>query len=242
VKLEDLIGQIPDFNSWGPTDRIRLFAWHIHTNSKKERFSADDIRDCFDEARAAVPNVSSYLRDLLQRTPRQLLKDSQGHFLERSVRGDFDKRFGNRPITVEAIEALRVLPLRLPNLLERAYLEEALRCFQCAAFRASAVMCWNVAYDHLCAFILQHANLAAFNAALKPKSPISTREDFHDQKERQVLEACRAANVYGKNEHGVYLLHLETRNRVAHASGAVFLQPQAEAFILDLVNNGILKL
>jgi hypothetical protein len=32
------------------------------------------------------------------------------------------------------------------------------------------------------------------------------------------------------------------RNRVAHASGIKFEQPQAEAYVLDLINNAVLNL
>jgi hypothetical protein len=45
------------------------------------------------------------------------------------------------------------LPAKIPDLAERSFLDEGLRCLRCKAFRASIVMTWNLAYDHLCRYI-----------------------------------------------------------------------------------------
>jgi hypothetical protein len=162
------------------------------------------------------------------------------------MREQLDAKYGHRAITVQVLQTLRELPAKLPDLAERAYLEEALTCFKANAFRASIVMCWNVAYDHLCTHILTR-KLSDFNAAMatrfpKEKTVIASREDFHELKESQVLEVCRTAGITDKNVHGILEEKLKTRNRAAHASGNVFEQPQAENYILDLLNNAVLKL
>jgi hypothetical protein len=74
------------------------------------------------------------------------------------------------------------------------------------------------------------------------KKTVASREDFYDLMESRVLEICRAAGITDKNVHGILEEKLKTRNRAAHASGSTFLQPQAESYILDLVNNAVLKL
>jgi len=47
------------------------------------------------------------------------------------------------------------LPTKIQTTAERGYLEEALICFRNKAFRAAVVMCWNLAFDHLCEFVLK---------------------------------------------------------------------------------------
>jgi hypothetical protein len=140
---------------------------------------------------------------------------------------------------------LRDLPTKLPDLQEREYLEEALRCLRATAYRAAIVMSWNVAYDHLCDQIVKK-HLAAFNAQLVSQFPkqkvVTVREDFYDINEARVIEVSRAAGIVDKNVFGVLDASLRIRNRAAHPSGSTFLQPQAENYILDLVNNALLKI
>jgi hypothetical protein len=248
VDLNEFIRQIDGFGSWQFVDKIKLFTWFLHTHRQQSRFSGTDIRDCFIETGIAPPtSISPFLNDQVKKKPPQMLRDGGGFFLERSVREEFDRRYGQRAITVQVHATLRDLPSKLPDLEEREYLEEALRCFKAEAYRAAIVMCWNVAYDHLCDQIVKK-HLSAFNAQMsiqftkqKPP-PVGTRDDFHEFNERRVLEVCRAAGILDKNVYAILDTSLDTRNRAAHASGSTFKQPQAENYILELINNAILKL
>lgn len=244
--LPEWIRGVPNFDSWTHTQRIRLFGWFIHVHLGRDRFSTGDIRNCYTQLHAETPgNISQLLANLANQNPREVLKDGRGHYLERKLREALDAKYGQRASTVQVIQALTELPSKLPDSAERAYLEEALICFRHGAFRAAAIMTWNVAYDHLCSHILTK-RLTDFNAqwtapSTKIKS-IAAREDFHGPKERDVLQACRAANITSKNVHAVLDEKLNVRNRIAHAGGQSFLQPQAEAYILDLINNAVLVL
>jgi hypothetical protein len=249
VTLNDFVQTIAGFTDWGHTDKIKLFAWFLHTHAGLSRFQPTHLRECFTQLGIAPPpsGVGPFLRDLERKKPAQVVQDRDGYYLERTVRDQFERKYGHRAITVQVHETLRDLPNKLPNLPERTYLEESLTCFQHGAFRASVVMCWNLVYDHLCDHIL-NKRLADFNSTLPrrfPKADISTvanRDDFHELKESQVLEVCRTAGITTKNVHGVLKSSLDVRNRVAHASGVTFLQPQAESFILDVINNALFQL
>jgi hypothetical protein len=245
VELNDFLRQIADFGKWSPTAQIKLFAWYVHVHAGKDRFLPTDIRDCYGSCGMAVPqNIAALLNNLVVGRRPQVLKDSGGFRLERLVREQFDRQYGQRGITVDVHKTLRELPAKLPKLAEQTYLEEALTCFKGNAFRATIVMCWNLAYDHLCTHIL-NSRLADFNTkatAMSIKKTVASREDFYDLMESRVLEICRAAGITDKNVHGILEEKLKTRNRAAHASGSTFLQPQAESYILDLVNNAVLKL
>jgi hypothetical protein len=243
VQVNEFVRQISGFGGWLPTDQI---AWFVHAHRAKNRFTAADIRACYDECGMSAPAISALINNLVVAKRPQILSDSRGFRLERSVREKFDSEYGQRAITVEVHKTLLELPSKVPNLAERAYLEESLKCVRCEAYRAAIVMCWNVAYDHLCMQILNH-HLAPFNAKMvalfpKEKTVVADREDFFEFNEARVLEVCRAAAITDKNVHGVLEASLKVRNRAAHASGSVFKQPQAENYILELINNALLKL
>jgi hypothetical protein len=247
VDLNEFIREIDGFGTWQFVDKIKLFAWFLHTHKQQSRFSGTDIRICFTDTGSAPPSsISPFLLDQVKKKPPQMLRDGGGFFLERSVREDFDRRYGQRAITVQVHATLRDLPAKLPDLEEREYLEEALRCLKATAYRAAIVMCWNVAYDHLCDQIVKK-HLNAFNTQLaaqftKQKIVVSVREDFYEINEARVIEVSRSAGIVDKNVFAVLDASLKTRNRAAHPSGSTFLQPQAENYILDLLNNAVLKI
>ena len=125
-------------------------------------------------------------------------------------------------------------------------MDEAIVCFRNGAFRAAVVMTWNVAYDHLCQYVLTH-RLSDFNAQLPltyPKADIksiSRRDDFTELKESQVLQVCRSSNIISGSVHSVAKEKLVRRNIAAHPSGVSTLPETAEEFIKDIIENFVLK-
>lgn len=247
MDLNEFVRQIDGFGGWQHVDKIKVFGWFLQTHRQMTRFSGTDIRDCFKETGIAGPSgISPFLHDLVNRKPPLFIKDSGGFALERSLRDQLDLKYGQRAITVQVHQTLHDLPAKLPDLEEREYLEEALRCLKSTAYRAAIVMCWNVAYDHLCAQILKK-HLSAFNTQMatqhpKEKTVVAVREDFYEFNERRVLEVGRSAGILDKNVYAILDVSLNTRNRAAHASGSTYKQPQAENYILELINNAVLKL
>lgn len=244
--LEDLIREIPHFNGWSHPQKIRLLGWHLHSQRSMDRFSGRDILACYTELAMDKPvNVSQSLADLAHR--RDLLRDARGWHLERKVREQLDAKYGQRGATVEVHKLLQALPATLADTAERAYLDEALICFKHRAYRAAIVMCWNLAYDHLCQHILKH-KLAEFNAAVPAKyskkkfDPVTRHEDFADWKESEVVEIANTADIIGKNVYQVLNEKLKKRNLAAHPSGLTFGQLQAEEYISDLIQNAVLKI
>jgi hypothetical protein len=130
---------------------------------------------------------------------------------------------------------------------EKTYLDEAFKCYSCGAYRAAIVMCWNLAFYHLCNFILYPPKLAKFNQELQNRYPkalkaISTLDDFSRVKESDILELCNAANLISKNQHKILKAKLDIRNTAAHPSSIVISELTVEEFIKDLIENVVLKL
>jgi hypothetical protein len=219
---------------------------------KKDRFVTADITGCFDQLNYPKPNVSQYLSDIKKRKPPVFLRDGRGLYMEGSVRADYDKRYSGRESTVKVERLLADLPGKIPDAAERDFLSEALICFRNKAFRAAIVMTWNLAYFHLCHYVLKH-KLTEFNAEYpkrlpglhkKAKAPVIANYDAFasDLKESEVIEICRSANIITREQFNALDRQIGRRNSAAHPSTTVITVLQAEEFIHDLVTNLVLTL
>jgi hypothetical protein len=251
-ELKTLVQRIEGFSAWSHADRIRFFGWFLHSQGR-ERFTAADIANCYDAVHSERPSsVSPFLASMERRKPRQILHDGRGYYLERQVRERHHQKYGQREITVQITQLLADLPDKVPDLMERDFLREALICYRNGAFRASIVMSWNLAFFHLCNFVLKR-HLAAFNASYTVRYPekhkrakiptIAKYEDFSvDLKESEVLEICKSGNIISGDIFKILDEKLGRRNSAAHPSTVRFGQLQAEEFIHDLVTNVVLVL
>lgn len=251
--LTDLVQRIPNFHQWGHPEKIAFFGWCVHTLDKKDRFTAADIRRCYDALSEPQPtNANPYLAAMVNKQPKEALKDARGYYLVQSVRQKLDRAYLGRQSTIAVSQLLKDLPAKVPNVAEREFLNEALICFEHNAYRAAIVMTWNLAYSHLLEFILAH-HLASFNSkyqAMLPgkwakakAKPIATYDDFSvDLKESEVLEIAKASNAITNDVYKVLEPKLGRRNSAAHPSSVTIGPLQMEEFIDDLVTNVVLKL
>ncbi len=171
--------------------------------------------------------------------------------MEKRVRDQLEEKYGRRDATIKADKLLTELPSKIPDETERAFLDEAIRCFRAGAFRSCIVMTWNLAYYDLCCYILRN-HLARFNkqwpisfAKAHEKARISevTRyDDFEELKESEVIQICKSANIISSGVNKVLKEKLDKRNMAAHPSTITFAPHTAEEFIIDIVTNAISKL
>lgn len=248
MHLCDLVNSIPNFASSSHAEKIKLFAWYLHHWQKQDRFNQAGIRACYDELHLDKPSdVSPYLAQLQTRKPKEVIRDRRGFYLEKRVRDQLEEKYGKRSTAIQLDKLLLDLPDKVPSLVERVFLEEALICFRYGAFRAAIVMSWNLAFDHLCSYVLA-SHLVDFNAQLPitfPKSrisSISSKDNFSELKESEVLQVCKSANIISSSLHKILVEKLNRRNIAAHPSSVTITQLQAEDYMTDLVNNVVLKL
>jgi hypothetical protein len=138
----------------------------------------------------------------------------------------------------------------VPDLAEKNFLAESMKCYRHEAYRACVVMTWNLAYSHLLQWILNDApRLADFNAAItkryqkKSSIDISKYDEFTEQlKESEVIEICNTASLLNSNVIRILREKLGKRNSAAHPASVVIVQSQADDMITDLVNNVVLAL
>jgi len=252
MTLAELVQGISGFGSWNHVDRIKLFAWHLHTHKGLEYFAASDVKHCYEDLHLQEPSsIAPFLAAMEKKKPKELIKKPEGYKLEMRIREALDRKHGSRAITVQVTDLLVKLPSSVPDLAERTFLDEALVCFKHGAFRAAIVMAWNLAYHHLCDHVLKK-ELVRFNAQWplvyqghhkKGTKAIAKMEDFSDDlKESEVLEICNSAGIISKDVHKILKAKLDRRNSAAHPSTVKIDQLQAEEFIDDIVKNVVLKL
>jgi hypothetical protein len=249
--LGELVARIPEFSKWSHAEKIKFFAWFLHTHEKKERITGTEIGHCYDALHEERPSgISPFLTSMERKNPKEAIRDGAGHRLVRTVRDQFDAKYGQRGTTTKVEKLLADLPGKIPDRAESDFLSEALVCFQNGAFRAAIVMTWNLTFFHLCTYIL-NKKLADFNAEYpkrfpgihkKAKAPtIVHYEDFaSDLKESEVIEICRSANIITKDQFNALDRQISRRNSAAHPSSTVIVVLQAEEFIHDLITNVVL--
>lgn len=250
MQLHELVDQVKGFNALSPRETIRLFSWWLHVHGGRETVHNDALRKCYDELHIPAPNVAMYTgRMASQFVPPDLVKNKTGFKLRRELRQELDKKYGLHHSVIQVSKLLAELPGKLPNLAEKTFLVEALKCYRVEAYRACIVMVWNLAHNHLLNWILSDPmRLALFNANIvkrnskKANLVIAKYDDFEDLKEREVVDICNTANLINSSVYKILVGKLDRRNIAAHPSNVLVVQSQADDTITDLVNNVVLGL
>jgi hypothetical protein len=249
MTLAELLSQVPQFDSLPTNDKICLFGWYLQTFRHAETFGNSAIRDCFRQIDAPDPQVSVYLPRMAARKPPLLVRVRGEYKLEGSLKRSLDAKYGIHQHAVIVTKLLSELPTKIPNLAERAFMSEAINCYKVKAYRASIVMTWNLAFDHLLNWVVADSTrLTLFNKGIPIKYPkrtgyeVAKTNDFEEFKEAEVIEVCRTANILSKNTIEILREKLKRRNIAAHPSQVAVTQSQADDVITDLVNNVILVL
>lgn len=247
-EIADFAGQVQGFYKKTAVEQLLLLAWFVEARQQKVTFDGVCLRDCFQQVGLEAPNISQYLSRIASKKPPQVVKDKGGYRLAGSVRRELDKRWGGDSNTVTITKALADLPASLPDMAERAFLAEALACYKVRAYRASIVMVWNLAYDHLTRWLLADADrLAKLNEAIitqYAKKAVDVRELEHFEwlKEAELIELLFKTRILDKTMVQVLKDKLGRRNLAAHPSTLDITQFQADEAVHDLVNNVIRRL
>ena len=251
MQLSDFVDQVPSFDKLPPREKIKLFGWYLHTHEGKEHFHSDHIRARYKRLHLVpAENTGTYLLRMASYETPDLLREKQGFKLTRPVRSQLDARYSNQP-SIQAISKLLIdLPNKVPDVAEKAFLEEAINCYRVKAYRACMVMTWNLAYAHFLDWILKDPQrLADFNTTIPKRYQsmktlqVTKYDDFRDElKESQVIEIASSAGLINADTFKTLKAKLDRRNTAAHPSTLVIMQPQADDMISDLVHNVILAL
>jgi hypothetical protein len=164
MQLHELVEQVAGFDKLPSRDKIRLFAWYLHTHKSMEHFGSDHMRACFKELHLVPGDVGKYVLRMASMNTPDLVRERPGFKLTRTVRTQLDAKYGTHPSMQAVSKLLADLPDRVPDMAEKVFLSEAIDCYRVRAYRACIVMTWNLAFNHLLNWILRDpARLQAFN-------------------------------------------------------------------------------
>jgi hypothetical protein len=251
MQLQELVDQVPGFDTAAPKEQLKLFAWWLHVHNGKELFGPAEIRACYAKLHVDEPSaLATYVRRMADARPADLLREKGKYKLARQVRSELDKKYGIHQSVVVVSKILSDLPGKVPNVDQRTFLAEALKCYKVEAYRACIIMTWNLAYGHLLDWILRdQSRLDRFNASISKRYQKMTQlkiieyDEFLDElKESQVIEICNTASLFNSNVFKILKDKLDRRNIAAHPSSVVVVRSQADDVVTDLVNNVVLAL
>lgn len=227
---------------------VELFVYFLTVEVDQDVATPKQVADCFRACDLVVPgNVSARLSEGLKGKPPRYLKTKEGYKLQRHMREALSKQLGAEKVVVQTNATLRGLEHKLPDGADKEFLKEAVACFEAGANRATIVMVWILALDHLFTFILAH-KLADFNAELAKNTDksvkvnvIAHRDDFTEMKESKFIELCRSAKIISNDVRKILDEKLGTRNSAGHPSGVAIRRTKVIDFVEDLVENVVIK-
>lgn len=146
----------------------------------------------------------------------------------------------------EALHSLRLATESAPTSY-RAYLNEAVDCYEAGAYRGAVLMVWSATIEHLYSVISAHQGglkeLEAVNNKRFGNSRtyhcISRKGDLLYLGDKNLLLLCEDAGVFNRNARGLLEDRLDARNRCGHPTGYVIGRDEAVVFVESLVNNVI---
>lgn len=248
-KLETFIRQIPDFQSKPTSELIDYFVYFVTVILEDVSATAAKVDRCFEAGRLQkYSNTATYLsRNSKRGTKAKFIKLKTGYQLERKIQLDIQKALHGGPSKQETSHLLRSLLSKLSTPEEKSFLQEAIDCYEIGARRSSIVMTWILTCDHLYSYVL-NKHLAAFNKVLSANkdkrvkiTKITKRDDFEEIPEGKFIEFLRSSKVISNDVRKILDSKLGIRNTYAHPSAVSLSEVKTTDFIIDLVENVILK-
>lgn len=227
---------------------IALFSYFLTTELGQEVVTAKDINQCFTDCDLAPPRATaSRLAEGCNSKPQKFIKSGLGFKLQRHMREVLSKKLGADTKTSQTSAKLRLLEHNIPAGSSKEFLMETLDCFAAGANRATIVMAWILAVNHLFDYILKN-KLSEFNASLANNtdkrikvSIVVQRDDFGEIPEGKFIELCRSAKIISNDVRKILDQKLGTRNSCAHPSGVKITHTKVVDFVEDLIENVIIK-
>jgi hypothetical protein len=229
-------------------ETIDLFAYYLTIEAGEPAVTARAINSCFRACDLTPPlRTPAHLSEGLKSRPQRFVKVAGGYKLQHHYRETLSKKLGAERVVVQVNAELRKLETKLSDGPHKQFLKETVDCFEAGANRATIVMSWILAVDHLFQLVLtKHLN--AFNAALAKVTDrrvkvdnVKVRDDFGGIPEDKFIELLRSSGIVSNDVRKILDQKLGTRNSCAHPTGIAIKQSKVIDFVEDLVENVILK-
>ena len=252
----EFLAQFPNHADFSRKSRVVLFAYYLRQYESATEFAATDIRECFRGAMLRAPtDLSALLGSLTKGKEAPLLKVKRSKYaislfgvneVEAILPAPASKRGSQSMILNAALPLLQRTIAKVADSQRQIYLAEAISCLEVGARRATVVLAWLAAIDHMYDYVLARG-LNQFNGALAKQSgqlgklSITSKDDFGDLKESQFVMICRSADLITNDVRKILDEKLGFRNSCAHPSSIAVGDSKVLSFVEDLVDNVITK-
>jgi hypothetical protein len=238
LSADEFIAGVPGFADLAPAVQCDLLALYLLSEAGASYVTPASLSSLRSALHLSTySRISAYLSEQ-SRSGRgghkgRYVKLKEGYALERAYSSTLKKEYLGRPTTKHLSAGLRSTLTAISDPPVRAYLEEAISCFEFGLHRSALIMAWCVAYGLFRGWLFR-GHLAQFNSITSQwKSPttINTLEDFQELTEASVLDTSRKAQVISKEQFKVLKQLLDQRNSFAHPTTRVMTPAIAEAYI-----------
>lgn len=256
MMLFQFLRNVPNFKEYSRKSKILLLAYYLRQYEGKVEFSAKDIRDCCQGVLKSPSRLRQQIELLSKGKGSVLMKGSKVGRYSLTMSGLAEVEnylsLGNKAEEVvdvflaEAIPYLKKFVSKVWEENQQKFIAEAVSCLGVDARRATIIMTWIGAINHLHGYILEQ-KLCDFNNALHKRSDkysqitIKGKDDFLDIRESTFVEICRSARIISNDVRKILDEKLGIRNTCAHASSVEIHPSKVVNFVEDLVDNVILK-
>ena len=120
--LKDFVSRVPEYSGWNHAEKIKFFAWFLHTLEAKPYVNGADIAVCYSTLHDEQPSsIAPFLSNMEKKTPKEAIKESRGYSLVKKVRDELDATYLKRRTTVMVEKLLADLPGKIPDHAERVF-------------------------------------------------------------------------------------------------------------------------
>jgi hypothetical protein len=237
VSADDFVASVSGFESLDAQTQTDILAYYLLNHGGATAVSAAAL-ESLREALHLSPQsrMAQYLSENSRKQksrPARYVKAKTGYVLERGYAKALSSSHLGRPSAVNIATGLRSTLNAIGDPAVRAYLEEAMACFEQNLLRSALIMTWCVAYGLLRSWLFRN-HLAALNAETSTwKKPfaVAKLDDFQDLTEGTVIETARKVGALTKEQHKTLKALLDQRNSYAHPTPKPIKPASVEAYI-----------
>lgn len=245
--LEQFIDRLDGFPKWEGKKQVDYIAYFLTAEEGLDNFTAKEIQDCFHQlSLKEYSRIPAYLSENAGKSRKgRYIKTKNGYRLERGVYDEIKEQVQNEPKKVQVSQRLASLVAKIKDSQEKSFLIEAINCYRVEAYRATIILVWILAMNHLQKYIFGK-KLDDFNKALlknpdKKIKKIVNYDDFTELPESKFIALMKTARIISNDVRKILDEKLGIRNSAAHPSGIVFEGHKTTEFVLDIINNILLK-
>ena len=236
LTADQFVASVVDFDGLPPATQTDLLALYL-----VEHAAQPVTASAIASLRAALhlspqSRLPQYLSEHTRKRgpkPGHYVKTKLGYALERGFSKQLQATHLGRTAAKNVATSLRGTLAAISDPSVKAYLEEAIRCFEQNLLRSSIVMTWCVAFGLFRSWLFRN-HLAKMNGAMalwKTPVTIAKLDDFQDLTEATVVDTARKVGIISKEQHKTLRHLLDQRNSYAHPTPKAITPSMSEAYI-----------